>query len=56
MLAVELESVAQELDESAQIIQVRSHDAGIDNDSTVHAMKTDADMLRARAGTYSTTE
>lgn len=52
LLAVELEAVAKDLWESAQIIQVRSHDAGIDNEGVIHAMKVDAALLRARAANH----
>lgn len=50
-MAQALEDAATDLEESAQVIQVRSHDAGTDNEASVHAMTTDAGWLRARAAT-----
>lgn len=45
-----LADAAKDLQESIDVIRVRSHDAGIDNEATVHAMTTDAGWLRHRAG------
>lgn len=42
---------AADLQVAADVIRVRSHDAGIDNRETLDAMTTDADWLRHRAKT-----
>jgi hypothetical protein len=44
-----LADAGTELQESADVIRVRSHDAGIDNSGTLHAMTTDVGWLHHRA-------
>ncbi|MET4143845.1 hypothetical protein [Arthrobacter sp. UYCo732] len=44
-----LTDAATDLQESVDVIRVRSHDAGIDNNDTLHAMTTDVGWLRHRA-------
>jgi hypothetical protein len=44
-----LTDAASDLQESVDVIRVRSHGAGIDNSETLHAMTTDAGWLRHRA-------
>jgi hypothetical protein len=44
-----LADAATDLQESIDVIRVRSHDAGIDNSDTLHAMTTDAGWLHHRA-------
>lgn len=45
-----LTDAANDLQESVDVVRVRSHDAGIDNGATLHAMATDVRWLRHRAG------
>ena len=44
-----LADAATDLQDAAGIIRVRSHDAGIDNHDTLHAMTTDVGWLHHRA-------
>lgn len=47
--AQELTNAANDLQESVDVVRVRSHDAAIDNEGVLHAMTTDAGWLRHRA-------
>lgn len=44
-----LTDAANDLQESIDVVRVRSHDAGIDNEATIHAMATDVGWLHHRA-------
>ncbi|WP_422759208.1 hypothetical protein [Paenarthrobacter sp. C1] len=44
-----LDEAAADLQESVDVIRVRSYDAGIDNNDTLHAMTTDLGWLQHRA-------
>lgn len=44
-----LTDAGTDLQESVDVIRVRSHDAGIDNSETLHAMTTDVGWLHHRA-------
>lgn len=44
-----LDEAAADLQESVDVIRVRSYDAGIDNNDTLHAMTTDVEWLQHRA-------
>lgn len=44
-----LTDAAADLQESVDIIRVRSHDAGLDNNDALHAMTTDVGWIHHRA-------